>query len=36
MFYHQKETVYFCKPERPDPIYARKLQELIGGGSGAR
>ena len=31
MFHHQKETAYFCKPERPDPIYARKLQELIGG-----
>lgn len=31
MFYHVKETAYFCKPERPDPIYAKQLQELIGG-----
>lgn len=31
MFLHQKETAYFCKPDAPDPIYARKLQELIGG-----
>jgi Mn-containing catalase len=25
---------YFTKPERPDPIYAKKLQELIGGSLG--
>ncbi len=31
MFRHQKETAYFCKPDAPDPVYARKLQELIGG-----
>ena len=29
-FQHQKETAYFCKPDAPDPVYARKLQELIG------
>lgn len=31
MFYHIKEMAYQAKPERPDPIMARRLQELIGG-----
>src|SRR5690349_2034117 len=31
MFYHVKELQYQAKPERPDPIYARRLQELLGG-----
>jgi len=31
MFLHVKELQYQAKPERPDPVYARKLQELIGG-----
>lgn len=31
MFYHVKELQYLAKPERPDPIYARKLQEILGG-----
>lgn len=31
MFYHIKELAYQAKPERPDPIMARRLQELIGG-----
>lgn len=31
MFYHIKELQFTAKPERPDPIMARKLQELIGG-----
>jgi Mn-containing catalase len=31
MFYHKKRLQYFTKPERPDPIYAKKIQELIGG-----
>ena len=30
MFYHVKELQYQAKPTKPDPIYARKLQELIG------
>ena len=31
MFYHIKELAYQAKPEKPDPIMARRLQELIGG-----
>lgn len=31
MFTHDKRTQYHCKPDRPDPLYAKKLQELIGG-----
>jgi Mn-containing catalase len=31
MFFHVKETAYHCKPEKPDPVYAKQLQELIGG-----
>lgn len=31
MFFHVKELQYDAKPERPDPVYAKRLQELIGG-----
>jgi Mn-containing catalase len=31
MFYHTKKLQYFKPPEKPDPIYAKKIQELIGG-----
>lgn len=31
MFYHIKELQYHAKPERPDPLFARKLQEILGG-----
>jgi Mn-containing catalase len=31
MFYHTKRLQYFTKPGSPDPIYAKKIQELIGG-----
>jgi len=31
MFYHKKPLQYFTPPESPDPIYAKKIQELIGG-----
>lgn len=31
MFYHIKELAYQAKPEKPDPVFAKKLQELIGG-----
>jgi Mn-containing catalase len=31
MYFHIKETAYNCIPEKPDPIYAKQLQELIGG-----
>ncbi|MDP9366275.1 MAG: manganese catalase family protein, partial [Chloroflexota bacterium] len=31
MFFHVKELQYQAKPERPDPLFARKLQEVLGG-----
>lgn len=31
MFFHTKELQYDAKPENPNPIYAKKLQELLGG-----
>lgn len=31
MFFHVKELQYHAKPDRPDPIFARKLQEVLGG-----
>lgn len=31
MFYHKQRLQYFTKPERPDAVYAKKIQELIGG-----
>src|SRR4051812_4124199 len=31
MFFHVKELEYQAAPERPDPVYARKLQEILGG-----
>lgn len=31
MFFHDKRMQYEAKPERPDPIYAKKLQEILGG-----
>ncbi|MBM6618805.1 manganese catalase family protein [Bacillus suaedaesalsae] len=31
MFYHIKELQYQAKPSKPDPIYAKKLQEVLGG-----
>lgn len=31
MFYHIKELQYDAKPSCPDPAYARKLQEVLGG-----
>ncbi|HZG70467.1 MAG TPA: manganese catalase family protein [Chondromyces sp.] len=31
MFLHRKELQYHAKPERPDPVYAKKLQEILGG-----
>ena len=30
MFRHTKHTQYHCKPERADPLFAAKMQELIG------
>ncbi|MFT4401327.1 manganese catalase family protein [Bacillus sp. SW14] len=31
MFYHIKELQYQAKPAHPDPVYAKKLQEILGG-----
>ncbi len=31
MFFHVKELQYEARPEKPDPIFARRLQELLGG-----
>src|SRR3954454_11259414 len=31
MFRHQKQLQYHSKPDRPDPLFAMKLQEVIGG-----
>ncbi|MFD1739020.1 manganese catalase family protein [Bacillus salitolerans] len=31
MFYHIKELQYDAKPDKPDPVYAKKLQEILGG-----
>lgn len=31
MFFHDKRLQYNAKPERPDPVYAKKLQEVLGG-----
>ncbi len=31
MFFHVKELQYKAKPTQPDPVYAKKLQELLGG-----
>ncbi|MDH2427502.1 manganese catalase family protein [Sphaerisporangium sp. TRM90804] len=34
MFLHTKHLQYEAKPEKPDPVYAHKLQELLGGAYG--
>lgn len=34
MFRHTSRLQFESKPDRPDPVYARKLQELIGGAYG--
>ncbi|UOR10437.1 manganese catalase family protein [Halobacillus amylolyticus] len=31
MFSHVKELQYNAKPSQPDPVYAKKLQEILGG-----
>ncbi|MDQ0341077.1 Mn-containing catalase [Caldalkalibacillus uzonensis] len=31
MFFHIKELQYNAKPDKPDPVYAKKLQEILGG-----
>ena len=31
MFFHRSELQYHAKPESPDPVFAKQVQELIGG-----
>lgn len=31
IFFHVKELQYRAKPDRPDPVYAKKLQEVLDG-----
>jgi len=31
LFFHIKELQYHAKPERPDPLFAKQLQEALGG-----
>jgi Mn-containing catalase len=31
MFYHDRRLQYHAKPDAPDPLFARKLQEVLGG-----
>jgi Mn-containing catalase len=31
MFFHVKELQYRAKPDRPDPVFAMRLQEVLGG-----
>src|SRR3712207_1289272 len=31
MFFHTKQLAYQARPERPDPIFAKQLQEPLGG-----
>ena len=31
MFFHKQELQFKAKPDKPDAIYARKLQEVLGG-----
>lgn len=31
VFYHVKALQYHAKPERPDPLFAKQLQEVLGG-----
>src|SRR3954453_19025882 len=31
MYFHVKQLQYPVRVERPDPVYAKQLQELIGG-----
>lgn len=34
MFYHSKRLQYFTPPRNPDAVYAKKIQELLGGSLG--
>jgi Mn-containing catalase len=34
MFRHTQQTQYNCTPDAPDPLFAMKLQEILGGAFG--
>src|SRR6202161_4875627 len=34
MFHHTEYVQFDAQPEKPDPVYAHKLQELLGGAFG--
>lgn len=31
MFFHSKELQFHAKPDNPDPLFAKKMQEILGG-----
>jgi Mn-containing catalase len=31
MFFHVEEMQFEARPEGPDPLYGRRIQELLGG-----
>ena len=31
MFFRSKNLQYNARPEKPDPVFARQLQEVLGG-----
>jgi Mn-containing catalase len=31
MFFRQNRLHFHARPERPDPVYAKQLQEVLGG-----
>jgi Mn-containing catalase len=31
LFFHTKQFQYNANPENPDPIFAKQMQELLGG-----
>ena len=31
MFFYDKRLQYRAKPDKADPVYAKKLQEVLGG-----
>jgi Mn-containing catalase len=36
MFLHRKSLQYHARPEKPHPVFAKMLQEPLGGQWGAR
>jgi Mn-containing catalase len=31
MFFHKQELQFTAKPDKPDAVYARRMQEILGG-----